>query len=51
MQLNYPVLFYFVFLIMIFIFPIIADLQCSVSFLLHSEMTQSHIRVYRCCFR
>ena len=33
-------------LIMIFIFSIIADLQCSVSFLLHSEATQLHIHVY-----
>ena len=36
----------FFFLIMIFIFSIIADLQCSVSFLLHSKVTQSHIHVY-----
>ena len=31
---------------MIFIFSIIADLQCSVSFLLHSNVTQSHVHVY-----
>ena len=31
---------------MIFIFSIIAGSQCSVSFLLHSKVTQSHIRVY-----
>ena len=35
-----------IFFIMIFIFPIIADLECSVNFLLHSEVTQSHIHVY-----
>ena len=29
-----------------FIFSIIADLQCSVNFLLHSKVTQSHIHVY-----
>ena len=31
---------------MIFIFSIIADLQCSVNFLLHSKVTHSHIHVY-----
>ena len=31
---------------MIFIFSIMADLQCSVNFLLHSKVTQSHIHVY-----
>ena len=31
--------------IMIFIFFIIADLQCSVSFLLYSKVTQLHIHV------
>ena len=31
---------------MIFNFSIIADLQCSVNFLLHSKMTQSYIHVY-----
>ena len=31
---------------MIFIFSIIADLQCSVNFLLHSKVTQSHIHVH-----
>ena len=36
----------FIFLKMIFIFSIIADLQCSVNFLLHSEVTQLHIHVY-----
>ena len=34
------------FLIVIFIFSIIADLQCSVNFLLHSKVTQSYIHVY-----
>ena len=29
-------------------FPIIAGLQCSVNFLLYSQMTQSHIHVYYC---
>ena len=29
-----------------FIFSIIAGLQCSVNFLLHSKVTQSHIHVY-----
>ena len=31
---------------MIFIFSIIAGLQCSVSFLLYSKVTQSHIHIY-----
>ena len=31
---------------MIFIFSIIAHLQCSVNFLLHSKVTQLHIHVY-----
>ena len=31
---------------MIFIVSIITDLQCSVSFMLHSKVTQSHIHVY-----
>ena len=31
---------------MIFIFAIIADLQCSVNFLLYSNLTQLHIHVY-----
>ena len=34
------------FLIMIFTFSIIPDLQCSVNFLLHSKVTQSHIHMY-----
>ena len=34
------------FFIMIFIFSITADLQCSVNFLLHSKVTESHIHVY-----
>ena len=34
------------FLIMIFTFSIIAGLQSSVSFLLYSKVTQSHIHVY-----
>jgi len=41
--------FYFLFFgvfIMIFIFSIIASLQCSVNFLLYSKVTQSHIHVY-----
>ena len=33
-------------LIMIFIFSIIAGLQCSVNFLLYSKVTQSHIHEY-----
>ena len=32
--------------ILIFIFPIIAGLQCSVNFLLYSKVTQSDIHVY-----
>ena len=32
--------------IMIFIFSIIAGLQCSVNFLLYGKVTQSHIHVY-----
>ena len=36
----------FFFLLMIFIFSIIAGLQHSVNFLLHSKVTQSHIHVY-----
>ena len=32
--------------VMIFIFSIIPGLQCSVNFLLHSKVTQSHIHVY-----
>ena len=38
------ILFFFFFL-MIFIFSIIADVQCSVNFLLHRKVTQSHIHV------
>ena len=34
------------FLIAIFIFSVRVDLQCSVNFLLHSKVTQSHIHVY-----
>ena len=37
--------------IMIFIFSIIAGLQCSVSFLLYSKVTQSHIPVYIFAFK
>ena len=33
-------------LIMIIIFAIIADLQCTVNFLGHSKVTQSNIHVY-----
>lgn len=36
---------FLLFLIMIFIF-ILAGLQCSVNFLVHSKVTQSHIHVY-----
>ena len=36
----------FFFLIMIFIFSIIADLQCFVNFPLYSKVTQSHIHVH-----
>ena len=36
----------FFFVIMIFIFSIIACLLCSVNFLLYSKVTQSHIHVY-----
>ena len=35
-----------IFFIVISIFYILADLQCSVHFLLHSKVTQSHIHVY-----
>ena len=39
--------FYFAFaFLIILIFFIIAGLQCSVNFLLHSKVTQSHIHVY-----
>ena len=38
--------FLWFFLITIFIFSIMADLQCSVNFLLHSKVTQSHIHVH-----
>ena len=31
---------------MIFIFSIVAGLQCSVNFLLYSKVTQAHIHVY-----
>ena len=31
---------------MVFIFSIVAGLQCSVSFLLDSKLTQLHIHVY-----
>jgi len=31
---------------MIFIFSIIAGLQCSVNFLLYSKVTQSHVHIY-----
>ena len=41
--------FFFSF-IMIFIFSIIAGLQCSVNFLLYSMVTQLHIRVYMLFF-
>jgi len=39
-------LFDFVLFEMIFIFSIIPGLQCSVNFLLHSKVTQSHIHIY-----
>ena len=35
-----------IFLIMLFIFSIILDLQCSVSFLLYSKMTQSYTHTH-----
>ena len=35
----------YLFFIIVFIFSIIADLQCSVNFLLHSKLTQSHIYI------
>ena len=34
------------FFLMIFIFPITVGFQCSVNFLLHSKVTQSHILIY-----
>ena len=34
------------FKILIFIFSIIADLQCSINFLLHGKATQLHIHIY-----
>ena len=34
------------FILMIFIFFIVAGLQCSVKFLLYSKVTQSHIHIY-----
>ena len=37
---------FILFLKMIFIFSIIADLHCFVNFLLHSKVTQLHIHVY-----
>ena len=45
-QFLYSFNTYYYFLIVIFIFSIMADLQCSVRFLLHSEVTQSHIHVH-----
>ena len=36
----------FFFKLMTFIFSIIVGLQCSVSFLLYSKVTQSHIHIY-----
>ena len=33
-------------ILMIFIFSVIAGLQCSVNFLLYSKVTQSHIHIY-----
>ena len=38
--------FYFFIFQMIFIFSIIAGLQCSVNFLLYSKVTQLHIHAY-----
>ena len=41
------VIFAFVFLVLfVYFFSVIADLQCSVNFLLHSKVIQSHIHVY-----
>ena len=49
----YSVQYYFIFIItlfyvflMVFIFSVIAGLQCSVNFLLYSKVTQSHMHVY-----
>ena len=36
----------FLIFLMIFIFSVLAGLQCSVNFLLYSKVTQSHIQVY-----
>ena len=36
----------FFFFSIIFVFTIIVGLQCSVNFLLHSKVTQSHIHIY-----
>ena len=41
---------YFFYFIMIFIFSIIAGLQCFVNILLYSKVTQSHIYVYTLFF-
>ena len=38
--------FFFCIFTVIFIFSIIADLQCSVNFLLYSKVTQLHVRAY-----
>ena len=43
-QFSLPYLFGF--FVMIFIFSIIAGLQCSVNFLLYSKVTQLYIHVY-----
>ena len=39
-------IFYFIIIFYIMIFPIIADLQYSVNFLLYSIVTQLHIHVF-----
>ena len=42
-----PTLLLFIFyFIMIFVFSIIAGLQCSVNFLLYDKVIQSHIHIY-----
>ena len=39
-------LIHFIFFLIIFIFSIIVGLQCSVNFLLYSQVTLSHIHIY-----
>ena len=46
-QIRHGIIPYFIAIIYLFIYLfIIADLQCSVSFLLYSMVTQLHMQVY-----